>query len=58
MAVNLAQYQTLAKRMLSLVKLAAERDQAIQGALDEGWEALHRDISGGHALDPAPEGVR
>ena len=47
MAINLAQFQTLAKRMLSLVKLAAERDQAIQDALDDGWEALLED-AGGH----------
>ena len=40
MAINLAQYQTLANRMLSLVKLAAERDRAIQDALDDGWKAL------------------
>ncbi len=43
MAINLAQFQTLAKRMLSLVKLAAERDQTIQDALDDGWEALLAD---------------
>ena len=40
MAINLAQFQTLAKRMLSLVKLAAERDRLVQQRLDEGWEAL------------------
>ena len=40
MAINLAQFQTLAKRMLSLVKLAAERDQLVQRELDDGWERL------------------
>ena len=40
MAINLAQFQTLAKRMLSLVKLAAERDRLVSERLDEGWEAL------------------
>lgn len=50
MAINLAQYQTLAKRMLSLVKLAAERDDAIQHALEEGWETLLADAT--TELDP------
>ena len=40
MAINLAQYQTLAKRMLSLVKLVSERDQLVQQALDDSWEEL------------------
>ncbi len=40
MAINLARFQTLTKRMLSLVKLAAERDRIVQQALDDGWEAL------------------
>ena len=40
MAINLAQFQTLARRMLSLVKLAAERDRLVSERLDEGWEAL------------------
>ena len=43
MAINLAQFQTLAKRMLSLVKLAAERDRAIRDTLYEGWETLLAD---------------
>ena len=43
MAINLAQFQTLAKRMLSLVKLAAERDRLVWERLDEGWEALLAD---------------
>ena len=37
MAINLAQFQTLARRMLSLVKLAAERDRLVQQGLDDGW---------------------
>lgn len=40
MAINPAQFQTLAKRMLSLVKLAAERDLAIEDSMYEGWEKL------------------
>ena len=43
MAINLAQFQTLAKRMLSLVKLAAERDRLVQRRLDDSWEALVAD---------------
>ena len=43
MAINLAQFQTLAKRMLSLVKLASERDRLVQQGLDDGWEALLAD---------------
>ena len=46
MAINLAQFQTLAKRMLSLVKLAAERDRLVQQGLDDGWEALLADARG------------
>ena len=40
MAINLAQFQTLAKRMLSLMQLALERDQAVRQRLAAGWEAL------------------
>ncbi|MDE2795898.1 MAG: hypothetical protein OXL34_13845 [Gemmatimonadota bacterium] len=40
MAINLAQFQTLTKRMLSLVKLASERDRMVGQALDDRWEAL------------------
>ena len=43
MAINLAQFQTLAIRMLSLVKLAAERDRAIEDTLHDGWERLLAD---------------
>jgi len=45
MAINLAQFQTLTKRMLSLVKLASERDRMVRQALEEGWEAL---LDGAH----------
>ncbi|MDE0679506.1 MAG: hypothetical protein OXI11_04720 [Gammaproteobacteria bacterium] len=50
MAINLAQFQTLAKRMLSLVKLAAERDALVRRAVDDGWEALLADAT--MELDP------
>ena len=40
MAINLAQFGALARRMLSLVKLAAEKDRQVQKALHDGWEAL------------------
>ncbi len=43
MAINLAQFQTLMKRMLSLIKLAAERDRQLQRVLDDGWEELLAD---------------
>ena len=43
MAINLAQFQALAKRMLSLVKLAVERDRLIQRRLDEGLRDLLAD---------------
>ena len=43
MAINLAQFQALMKRMLSVVKLVSERDRQVQRALDEGWEALLAD---------------
>ena len=46
MAINLAQFQTLAKRMLSLVKLGAERDRLVQQGLDDGWEALLAEARG------------
>ena len=41
MAINIAQFQTLMKRMLSLVKLAAERDRLLREQLDDAWEDLH-----------------
>ncbi len=43
MAINLAQFVTLAKRMLSLMKLAAERDRLLRQQLDDGWKALLAD---------------
>lgn len=52
MAINLAQFQTLAKRMLSLVKLAAERDALVRRAVDDGWEALLADAT--MELGPKP----
>ena len=45
MAINLAQFQTLALRMLSLVKLVAERDRMVQNLLHDGWERLLADGS-------------
>ena len=41
MAINLAQFETLARRVLSLVKLASERDRLLRQRLDDGWDALH-----------------
>ena len=46
MAINLAQFQALAGRMLSLWKLASERDQLVRQQLDDGWEALLADARG------------
>ena len=43
MAINLAQFQALARRMMSLAKLASERDRLIRQGLDDGWEALLAD---------------
>ena len=40
MAINLAQFETLAKRLLSLVKLAAKRDQLLRQKLNDGWKDL------------------
>jgi len=40
MAINLAQFVTLAKRMLSLMKLAAERDGLLRQRLADGWKEL------------------
>ena len=42
-AINLAQFEALARRMLSLVKLASERDRLVRKRLHEGWEALLAD---------------
>ena len=46
MAINLAQFVTLAKRILSLMKLAAERDRLLRLRLDDGWKALLADADG------------
>ena len=43
MAINLAQFEALARRMLSLMKLASERDRLIRQGLHDGWEALLAD---------------
>ncbi len=40
MAINLAQFHVLAKRMLSLVKLSAQRDRLLRRELDDGWKEL------------------
>ena len=53
MAINLAQFQILARRMLSLLKLAAERDRLVRQGLDHGWEALLAD----HALHFSTERI-
>ena len=50
MAINFAQFQALANRMLSLVKLAAERDPLVRRTVDDGWEALLADAT--MELDP------
>ena len=52
MAINLAQFQTLAKRMLSLWKLASERDRLVRQGLDDGWEALLADARGHGGYPP------
>lgn len=46
MAINLAQFVTLAKRMLSLIKLAAERDRLLRQRVDDEWRALLADAEG------------
>ncbi|MCE2398913.1 MAG: hypothetical protein J4F34_07765 [Gemmatimonadetes bacterium] len=40
MAINLARFQALTMRLLSLAKLAAERDRQLRRELDDGWERL------------------
>ena len=39
-AINLPQFTTFATRMLSLMKLAAERDRRLRQQLDDGWKDL------------------
>ena len=46
-ALNIAQFAALAKQMLSLVKLSAERDNLIQDELATGWESLLAESAGG-----------
>ena len=46
-ALNVAQFAALAKQMLSLVKLSAERDNLIQDQLATGWESLLAESTGG-----------
>lgn len=45
MAINLAQFQALATRMLSLVKLGLERDREVRRRLTDGWEALLTEVA-------------
>lgn len=45
MAINLAQFQALATRMLSLVKLGLERDREVRRQLTDGWEALLAEVA-------------
>ena len=45
MAINLAQFQALATRMLSLVKLGLERDREVRRRLTDGWEALLAEVA-------------
>lgn len=47
MAINFAQFQALAMRMLSLAKLSAERDRRVRRELQDGWKRL---VSEGRAL--------
>ena len=45
-ALNIVQFAALAKQMLSLVKLSAERDNLIRDQLATGWESLLADSTG------------
>ena len=42
-ALNLPQYHILARRMVALAKLGAERDELVRRRLADGWEALLED---------------
>ena len=55
LAIDLAQFQILAKRMLSLAKLASERDRLVRQGLEEGWEALLADARGQGGAPPDTE---
>ena len=46
-AMNIAQFAVLAKQMLSLVKLSAERDNLVRDQLATGWESLLAESTGG-----------
>lgn len=46
-ALNIAQFTALAKQMLSLVKLSAERDNLVRDQLATGWESLLPESAGG-----------
>ena len=50
-AINLAQFQVLAMRLLSLWKLASERDRLIRQRLEDGWESLLADAREGCPSD-------
>ena len=45
-ALNVAQFAALAKQMLSLMKLSAERNNLIQDQLATGWESLLSESTG------------
>ena len=45
-AMNIAQFAALAKQMLSLVKLSADRDNLVQHQLATGWESLLAESTG------------
>ena len=51
MAINLAQFQALAMRLLSLWKLASERDRLVRQKLEDGWESLLTDAHEGFSSD-------
>ena len=48
-AFNLAQFVITAKQMVSLLKLAAERDELIQDQLADGWASLLAEVRAGPA---------
>ena len=45
MALNLAQYMTLATRMFTMIKLTCERDQRVKQELEQGWHLLQKDAA-------------
>jgi len=50
-AFNLAQFVATAKRMISLLKLSAERDALIQDQLADGWASLLGEVRTGPRLE-------